>query len=116
MLFFDFEVFQEDWLVVIYDMDAQERHVIANDREKLQGFYDAHKRDIWAGYNVKHYDQFILKGILLGLDPKKINDYIIIKGKQGWQYSSLFNTIPLILWDSMNSLDTHSVGFYEFTR
>lgn len=105
MLFFDFEVFQEDWLVVIYDMDAQERHVIANDREKLQGFYDAHKRDIWAGYNVKHYDQFILKGILLGLDPKKINDYIIIKGKQGWQYSSLFNTIPLILWDSMNSLD-----------
>lgn len=105
MIFFDFEVFKEDWLVVIYDMDSQERHIIVNDKDKLQAFYDAHSTDIWSGFNVKRYDQYILKGILLGLDPKKINDFIIVKGRDGWQYSSLFNSIPLIVWDVMNSLD-----------
>lgn len=105
MIFFDFEVFKEDWLVVIYDMSAQEKYVIANDRERLEAFYRDHRDDIWAGYNVKHYDQYILKGILLGLDPKRINDFIIVKGRDGWQYSTMFNRIPLIIWDVMNSLD-----------
>lgn len=105
MLFFDFEVFKHDWLVVIYDMASQERHVIVNDKEQLQAFYEAHKEDIWSGFNVKHYDQYILKGILLGLDPKRINDFIILKGKDGWQYSSLFNKVPLIIWDVMLNLD-----------
>lgn len=105
MLFFDMEVYAYDWLVVIYDMGALEKHVIANDRERLEAFYRDHRDDIWAGYNVKHYDQYILKGILLGLDPKRINDFIIVKGRDGWQYSTMFNRIPLIIWDVMNSLD-----------
>ena len=105
MLFFDFETFAYDWLVVIYDMDNQERHVIVNDKDKLQAFYNAHKTDIWAGFNVKRYDQYILKAILLGLDPKRVNDFIIVKGRDGWQYTREFNTIPLIVWDTMNSLD-----------
>lgn len=105
MLFFDMEVFKYDWLVVIYDMNNQERHVIANDREKLQAFYDSHKNDIWAGFNVKRYDAYILKAILLGLDPKRVNDFIIVRGKNGWEYSREFNRIPLIVWDVMNSLD-----------
>lgn len=105
LLFFDFETFCMDWLVVIYDMDAGERHIIVNDKDKLQAFYNEHRSDIWCGYNAKHYDQYILKGILLGLDPKKINDFIIVKGRDGWQYSSMFSRIPLIIWDVMNSLD-----------
>lgn len=105
MLFFDFECFCADWLVVIFDMEAQEKHVIVNDREKLQGFYDSHRNDIWCGYNIKRYDQYILKAILLGLDPKRVNDFIIVRGRNGWEYSREFNRIPLIIWDVMNSLD-----------
>jgi DNA polymerase len=62
MIFYDFEVFQHDWLVVILDMDAQKEHVIINDPTTLKAFYEAHKDDIWVGYNSRNYDQFILTG------------------------------------------------------
>ena len=105
MLFYDFEVFSHDWLVVIYDMREQERHVIYNDKENLKLFFENHKTDIWCGFNNKHYDQYIMKGILLGLDPKKINDFIIVRKRDGWQYSSLFNSISMINYDVMQALD-----------
>ena len=69
MLFYDFEVFSHDWLVVIMDTDTKEIHVIVNDREKLIQLYEQNKNNIWCGYNSRHYDQYILKGIILGLDP-----------------------------------------------
>lgn len=105
LLFYDFEVFSHDWLVVIYDMQEQKKHVICNDRENLKLFFENHKNDIWCGFNNKHYDQYIMKGILLDLDPKKINDYIIVKKRDGWQYTSLFNTIPMINYDVMQAID-----------
>ena len=61
MIFYDFEVFKYDWLVVILDMDAQKEHVIINDPEQLKAFYETHKDDIWCGYNSRNYDQFILR-------------------------------------------------------
>ena len=73
MIFYDFEVFLYDWLVVILDMDAKEEHVIVNDPDRLKQFYETHKGDIWCGYNSRDYDQFILKAILLDFDPKKVN-------------------------------------------
>jgi DNA polymerase len=39
------------------------------------------------------------------MDPKKINDWIIVKGKDGWQYSSLFRKIPLNNYDVMGNVD-----------
>ena len=36
MLFYDFEVFKEDWLVVIIDMTKKKEYVIINDSEKLE--------------------------------------------------------------------------------
>lgn len=86
-------------------MDAQEKHVIINDADELRRFHAKHVDDIWCGFNNKFYDQYIWKGILLGLDPKKINDFIIVKGHDGWQYTSLFRTIRMVNWDVMNSLD-----------
>lgn len=105
MLFYDFEVFKYDWLVVIMDTSARKTHVIINDPEKLEAFYDEHMQEIWCGFNSRHYDQYILKGILAGFNPKKINDYIIIKGEPGWKFSSLFNQFPLNNYDVMNNLD-----------
>ena len=95
--FFDFEVFRYDWLVVIINPVDRTDIVIVNDAEKLKTYYEEHKNEIWVGYNSRGYDQFILKGILLGFNPKEINDHIIVEGKKGWSYSSLFKKIPLLI-------------------
>lgn len=103
MLFYDFEVFKYDWLVVIIDVTNKKEYVIVNDVEKLQEVYEDNKHDIWVGYNSRNYDQCILKALLCGFDAKKINDYIIVQGKQGWKFSSLLNNIPLNNYDIMTS-------------
>lgn len=101
MLFYDFEVFSHDWLVVIKDTDTRVTHRILNDEEELRKIYESNKENIWIGYNSRSYDQYIFKGILLGMDPKEINDHIIVKNLGGWQYSRLFNKIQLYNFDIM---------------
>ena len=101
MIFYDFEVFKYNWLVVLVDTDAKEETVIVDDRDKMTDFYNEHKYDIWVGYNSRHYDQYILKTILCGLDPKECNDYIIVKGGEGWQFSKLLRDFPLNNYDVM---------------
>ena len=101
IIFFDFEVTKYDWLTVMIDPFKPEVIKIINNPEGLRTVYEEHKKDIWVGYNNKHYDQYIMKGIMLGLDPKKINDYIIVDGKEGWQFSDAFRDIPMINYDVM---------------
>lgn len=105
MLFYDFEVFKHDWLVVILDTEAQEKITIVNDREKLLEFYEAHVQDVWVGFNSRNYDQYILKGILLDMNPKEINDFIIQDGKRGYDFSSAFRKIKLNNYDVMQNID-----------
>lgn len=104
ILFFDFETFKYDWLVVAIDPVEQKEFVIVNDRKKLEELYTRYKHDIWVGYNCRNYDQYILKGIMLGFDPKRINDWIIVKGRKGWEFSSMFNRIKLNLYDVMPNI------------
>ena len=99
MIFYDFEVFKEDWLVVLINPDKRTEDVIINNPTLLTEFYEANKGEIWVGKNNTGYDQFIMKGILCGFNPKKVNDWIIIKGKSGWKFSSLFSKIPMINYD-----------------
>lgn len=101
MIFYDFEVFKYDWLVVLIDLDAKKETVIINNRDQLQQFYDQHKGVIWAGYNSRHYDQYILKAILCGFDPKDVNDWIIVEERPGYRFSSLLRNFPLINYDVM---------------
>lgn len=103
--FYDFEIFSQDWLVVIINPVTKTETVIVNDRDKLQDYYDNHKNEIWIGYNSSRYDQYILKGILCGFDPKKINDFIIVEGKGGWSFSQALRKIPLINYDVSTRLD-----------
>ncbi|MBS6064016.1 MAG: hypothetical protein KH972_09100 [Peptostreptococcaceae bacterium] len=105
MLFYDFEVFKYDWLVVAIDMDAKKEHVIINDADALEELHRQHIKDIWVGFNSLHYDQYIFKGILCGFDPKRINDFIIAKDNPGWKFSSLLRKIPLINYDVMLRAD-----------
>lgn len=82
-------------------MTKKQEYVIVNDPDKLQEIHNENVKEIWVGFNSRHYDQYILKGILCGFDPKKINDYIIVKDLPGYRYSSLLEKIPLINYDVM---------------
>lgn len=101
MIFLDFEVFVKDWLGVFADTETERFTTIANDPEALKAYYEKHKNDIFVGYNIRGYDQFIFKGILAGFNPKAINDHIIVEGKSGYSFSSLLNRFPLIFYDAM---------------
>ena len=103
MLFYDFEVFIYDWLVVIIDTDTKSEHVFVNDVDGLIQFYNQHKRDIWIGYNSRHYDQYILKAIICGFKPQEINNYIIVQNKPGWQFYKDFWKIQLFNYDVMTN-------------
>lgn len=104
MIFIDFEVFAYDWLCVCIE-PAVGRKVIINDRDELRAYYEAHKTDVWVGFNIRHYDQYIFKGIMLDMDPKRLNDFIIVEGNEGWRYSDEFRKVPLYFYDVMNSID-----------
>lgn len=114
LLFYDFEVFKYDWLVVVMDMTAKKTHVIINSPEGLEALYKANIKEIWVGFNSRHYDQYILKAILCGFDPKKVNDYIITKGNPGWKFSSLFRQFPLWNYDVMLNTDVGLKSFEGF--
>ena len=99
--FYDFEVFAHDWLVVVINPIEKTKTVLVNDRDGLSRLYDERKDQIFVGYNNCHYDQYIFKGLLLGLDAKWINDQIIIKDRPGWAISREFSKIPMINYDVM---------------
>lgn len=101
MIFYDFEAFKHDWLAVFIDVTRKTEQVIVNNPDELKALYEANTSDIWVGFNNRHYDQYIMKGILLGLDPKRINDWIIVQKREGWQFSSVFNKIPMTNYDVM---------------
>lgn len=99
--FYDFEVFKYDWMVVIINPIEKTVRRYHNTKEGLEAYFLTHKDEIWSGYNVLHYDQYIMKAILLDMDPKKVNDFIIKEHHDGWQYSSLFRQINMINFDIM---------------
>lgn len=111
MIFYDFEVFMFDWLVVLIEPFTNTKTTIVNDVDELKGFYKCHKNDIWIGYNSRGYDSYILKGILCGFNPKEINDWIIVKKRKGWEYSDLFRNIQLYGFDVASSF--HSLKQLE---
>ena len=67
--FYDFEVYVKDWLVVIINPIEKTKVEIHNDRNLLLEYFEIHNEEIWIGYNNRRYDQYIMKGILLGMNP-----------------------------------------------
>lgn len=99
MIFYDFEVFRYNWLVVAIDPKKPKPYVIWDDPEALKKLHKEYKNDIWVGFNSRHYDQYILKGILCGFDAWELNDHIITRRLPGWSFSSLLRKIFLINYD-----------------
>ena len=105
MIFYDMEVFKYNWLIKALDMSTQKWHTIWDDKEALMELYESHKNDIWSGFNINHYDQYILKSILLDIDPFYISCKIVNEHLDGWQISNKFRQFPMINYDVFTSRD-----------
>lgn len=99
--FYDFEVWPKLWCVTVINPITNEKTVIVNDAKKLIYHYAKHKNEIYVGFNSRNYDDYIFKAILCGFDPWKINDWIINKGRKGWEFSSLLQKVRLNSFDCM---------------
>ena len=77
MIVYDFEVLRYDWLVVFKTLSDQKYTIIHNNRNELEEFYNKNKNNLFVGYNNKHYDDLILKGILSKADPYVISKLIL---------------------------------------
>lgn len=114
MIFYDFEVFKFNWLVVAIDVVKRKKHVIWDDPERLESLYVKNASEIWIGFNSRHYDQYIFKGILANFNPKEINDWIIKDDLPGWMFSDLLRQFPLNNYDVMNGIDRGLKTFEGF--
>ncbi len=99
LIFYDFEVFRYNWLVVFIDPYKEETTIIIDDPECLEKYYKEHKHYIFIGYNSRHYDQYIFKGILADFNAWYINDFIINKKMPGWRLSDIIQQIRLYNYD-----------------
>ena len=77
MIFYDFEIFAKDFIVTFVDVINLKETVIVNDRKCFLRYYIAHKNEIFCGFNSRMYDSTIFKAILLGMNPKEVNDKLI---------------------------------------
>lgn len=106
---FDCEVFAHDWLFVFKEIATGEYTVIHNDNDAVVAFME--RNPFQGGFNNKHYDNFILKGVMCGLTPeqiKEINDLIIVEEVNGWDIPVLREY--RVYFDSFDLMDDCQVG------
>lgn len=99
LIFYDFEVYKYDWLVVLINYKTRERTVIINNPTELKEFYYVHKNDIFIGYNSRGYDQFIWQAIMFDIDPYYVSEQIVVYNKKGYSVIKNMNEYPLINFD-----------------
>lgn len=87
IIFYDFEVFEYDWLVVFEDFNYNITE-IRNDPIKLRNFYAEHEDYFFTGFNNKNYDKYIMLGIVDNKDPYLISQDIIVNKIKGWRLVS----------------------------
>lgn len=106
----DCEVYAYDWLFVFKNKQTKEYTIIHNDPAAMRDFMDQ-TDPLLAFFNGKHYDQFILKGVLMGFPPetiKEINDLIILGGVNGWEIPELRE--GRVFFDQYDLMDDCQVG------
>ena len=90
VLIYDFEVFRQYWLLTIIDA-AHPEGLFIETIPALKAAYDERAAYVWAGYNSKHYDRFILGGLYKGLskaDLCQLSQELIgdNRSKKHWRY------------------------------
>lgn len=87
---YDIEVFVHDWLVVVFDIDRDKHKIFHNDSNEIRGWL-SERQPILCGFNNKHYDDYILLGILKGNTPEQVKEHndFIIGGGQGFDFQGI---------------------------
>lgn len=101
----DFEVLSQGnfWMCCMKDYKSEQEHIIINDREELIRVYNKNKNSVWVGYNIRGYDQWIMKAIIAGLNPCIISDKLIEQNMSPWQIDRNLNRIPLYIFELNDS-------------
>lgn len=101
----DFEVLSKGgfWMCCMKDYKTQKEHIIINNREEFLRVFNKNKDSVWVGYNIKGYDQWIMKAIIAGVDPCIISDKLIEQNISPYQVDRSLNRIPIYLFELNDS-------------
>ena len=101
----DFEVLSDAnfWMCCMKDYKSGIEHIIINDRDELVRVYNKNKEHTWVGYNIKGYDQWVLKSIIAGIDPCKVSKLLIEDNISPWKIDPALNKIKLFIFELSNS-------------
>ena len=103
--FLDFEVWPKLWCCTIINPITKEKTVIVNNKDQLTNHYKTHKDEIYVTFNGRNYDDYIFKAILCGFEAWDMNEWIINKGRKGYEFSSLLNKVKLNSFDCMTGFN-----------
>lgn len=97
----DFEVLSKAgfWMCAMKDYKTQKEHMIINNREELLRVYNKNKESVWIGYNIRGYDQWILKAIIADIDPCIVSEKLIEQKISGWKIDRRLHQIPLYIFE-----------------
>ncbi len=85
LIFYDFEVLKNDWLVSFYKEDTNQWYTFRNNRDGLCGFVLQHKSTYYfVGFNNKAFDDQCLKAIWYNINPYRVIEHSIIDNKPYW--------------------------------
>ena len=73
------------------DVASGLEHTIINDRNEFLRVFNKNKNSIWLGYNIRGYDQWIMKAILSNINPFMVSNKIIKENISGWKIDRQLN-------------------------
>lgn len=88
MISYDCECSRYNYLVVFKEKSSGQYFVFHNDPQGVEDFIKDQQDEIFAGFNVKNYDKYIVGAIVNDGQPlkvKEVNDFIINSHKP-WEY------------------------------
>ena len=97
----DFEVLSKGgfWMCCMKDYKTEKEHIIINDRDEFIRVFNKNKDSVWVGYNIKGYDQWIMKAIIAGIDPCKVSDKLIETNISPYAIDRNLNKIQIYIFE-----------------
>ncbi|WP_286184139.1 DNA polymerase domain-containing protein [Clostridium sp. CCUG 7971] len=101
LIVIDFEVLSNAnfWMCCMKDVKSGLEHTIVNDRNEFLRVFNKNRNNIWLGYNIRGYDQWIMKALLANLNPCMVSDKIIKEKLSGWQIDRSLNSQELFFFE-----------------
>lgn len=101
LIVIDFEVLSNAnfWMCCMKDVKSGLEHTIVNDRNEFLRVFNKNRNSIWLGYNIRGYDQWIMKALLANLNPCMVSDKIIKEKLSGWQIDRSLNSQELFFFE-----------------